>query len=264
MASNTSDQSLPRNIRGWKKLARIWNVSGGINQLGSPVPVRSASKFEFKQFLGLQVIYEFPKVRSRLPIQITKQFPSSGDSDLENLSGWNAYLGEVEKFDIHLVTQSSAAQTSVPRTLGSLVNVWQFQLHVLLGDEAAADPNKISEVTPVAHRTRAQTLKRDPYSTPNPTARFKDLPLVDRVSEMSLEDDNFEGEAEEGIEEEEDISDDGTAERLGTLSDNDDEADPGMWPPKTCSFYGSGVGVTDFISEVDVPGVLPQTRIIIY
>ncbi len=57
---------------------------------------------------------------------------------------------------------------------------------------------------------------------------------------VSLQD--FEGEAEKSIvEKEEDISDDGSAERLGTLSDDDDEADSGMWPPKACSFYGSGI-----------------------
>ena len=219
--TRTKRMSLPADVTDWKELARSWRTTGGINKLGSPDPVRSASTFKFEHFLGLQIIYESSKSQSRFPIEITRQFPSFDDSDLKDLSGWDAYLDEIERFSESGATQSSASQICVPRTLGAFINVWQLQLHVLLGDKVAADLSKISEVTPVAHRTRAGTEKRNQYLTPTPAARVKNL-LSDQMEGLSIGGDIFDSE---------DLPEEGTARRLGALSDDSSEAEPGMSLP---------------------------------
>ena len=88
------------NVTQWKKAAKKWRALGAINTLGSQEKVKSASKFEFKHFLGLRVIYVPVQKKSVLPAAITSQFPLPPDAGLESLNGWNAYLDQIKAFAI--------------------------------------------------------------------------------------------------------------------------------------------------------------------
>ena len=233
-STRSKEKFLPANVADWKRLARSWRTTGGINKLGSPDPVRSASTFKFEHFLGLEIIYESSKSQSRFPMTVIRQFPSFVDSGLKDLSGWDAYLDEIERFSKSGVTQNSASQICVPRTLGAFINVWQLQLHVLLGDRVAADLSKISEVIPVAHRTRAGIKRRNPHLTPTPATRVKENFLSDKVAGLSIKSDSFDSAVEaEGnvIDQDEDQPEEGTARQLETLSDDSSDAEPGMCSP---------------------------------
>ena len=143
----------------WKALAEDWNATGGMDELGSPVKVSSASRFNFTNFLGPQILYT-PQ-QSNIPDEIIRQFPSDPNKSLKKMHGYAAYLNEIEKARQNDITKTSIAQEYVPLTLGAFMNVWQFQRQIIVGDEhatkVAADVSKISEVelsTPVAYRTR--------------------------------------------------------------------------------------------------------------
>lgn len=160
MASNTSGGvTIPESITEWRKKARANGVLGTIDQLGSQVKVRSASKFHFRHFLGLRVIYKFGNKhgRSSLPTQIINQFPMPTTIALDKTSYWNDYLTEIRTF---AVTQVGVAASCVPQSLGPMVNVWLYQKHIILGDEDYSDVSKISEVSPVAGRTRGRHIQR--------------------------------------------------------------------------------------------------------
>lgn len=236
-------KKLPRDVSEWRKLARVWDATGGISELGSPAKVRSASSFEFNHFLGLQVLYVFPKDRSTLPIEITDQFPPDPTRRLETLSGYTAYLNEIEIFRKGRATCDTIAQTFVPRGLGALVSVWQFQRHVLVGDDNAADLSKISEVSPVADRTRAKIKAKHPHQTPTPAPKFKDMSLVDQAAKLSLKDDDLFGsyEAEESSKDAEDeAADDEIAEHSGSSSDDDGQEESGMGFPTRLAGHVAG------------------------
>ena len=125
-SSSLAVKRLPLDVPMWRESATAWDATGGISELGSPVKVQSASSFEFNHFLGLQVLYVFPKNRSTLPIKITEKFPPDPTRRLETLSGYTAYLNEIENFRKEGITRDTIAQTVVPRILGALVSVWQF------------------------------------------------------------------------------------------------------------------------------------------
>ena len=182
---------LPESVSTWRELAIEWNATGGMDELGSPVKVASASKFGFENFIGLQVIYAIPKDQSRLPDAIIKQFPPSSGITVESLPGYKAYLDEVEKAGKQGFSQDFIAKTCVPRTLGPFVNVWQFQRHILVGDENAADIAKISKVTPVspvAKRTRAMIRARqqEQAATPTPAPKVKSASLTRQTANLTL------------------------------------------------------------------------------
>lgn len=224
-------KELPLDVSKWRNLATAWDATGGISELGSPVKVQSASSFEFNHFLGLQVLYVFPKNGSTLPIMITEQFPPDPTRRLENLSGYTAYLNEIESFRKERATRDTIAQKCVPGKLGALVSVWQFQRHVLVGDDKAADLSKISEVSPVADRTRAKIKARHPHQTPTPAPKFKNMSLVDQAAELSLGDNDGFGsdEARESpTDSEDEVAEDETAEHSGSSSDDDGQAELGM------------------------------------
>ena len=64
-------------------------------ELSSPVKVSSASRFNFANFLGLQILYS-PR-QSKTPDEILRQFPSDPNTCLKDVPGYAAYLNEVEK-----------------------------------------------------------------------------------------------------------------------------------------------------------------------
>ena len=249
-------RTLPISLGDWKLLAKKWNATGGMEDLGSPVKISSASKFEFQNFLGLQAIYNFPKERSTLPAAITRQFPSDSDCDLENVPGYTAYLNEIEKAAVNGISEDSAAQTRVSRNLNAFVVVWQLQRHVLVGDEQAADVLKVSQVSPaspVARRTRAKIRARQSEqapATPTPAPRSQSTFLAMQTANLSLNEDvGFESDGDpekdtiddESAEDTGNISDDDddeSAEDTGNISDDDDDdndEDPGMCFPRTFS-----------------------------
>ena len=218
---------LPETVTAWREFAIEWNATGGLDELGSPVKVASASKFDFENFLGLQVLYDFPKEQSRLPNAITTQFPPIPGNLLESLSGYNAYLNEVEKAGKLGFSRDIIAKTRVPRTLGAFVNVWQFQRHVLVGDEDAADISKISKITPVspvAKRTRAMTRERqrEQAATPTPAPKFKRIPLVSQTANLTLGGSDLGSSSSDDEDEDEDEDDDDDDD------DDNDEKNPGM------------------------------------
>ena len=189
MSSTT--KRLPENVTLWRDLAVEWKATGGMDELGSPVKVSSASKFDFERFLGLQVLYNFPKPRSRLPIAITRQFPSIPGHRLENVPGYDSYLNEIDMVRRNGISEESIANTPVSRSLAAFVNVWQLQRHVLVGDQDAADVSKISKIlpiSPVAERTRAKIRRRqlEQAATPTPASRAKNIPLVGRMASLTL------------------------------------------------------------------------------
>ncbi|KAM0794067.1 hypothetical protein BDR22DRAFT_978061 [Usnea florida] len=195
--SSTTKQ-LPESVTLWRDLAVEWKATGGMDELGSPVKVSSASNFGFERFLGLQVLYNFPKPRSRLPVAITSQFPSIAGYRLENVPGYDFYLNEIDKVRRNGISGESIANTRVSRSLAAFVNVWQLQRHVLVGDQNAADVSKISKIkpiSPVAERTRAKIRRRqlEQAATPTPASRAKNIPLTARMASLT-----FTGEGEIG------------------------------------------------------------------
>lgn len=214
-----SEKHVPINLVQWRRLAKKYNATGGIEELGSPKKVVSASRFAFNNFIGLQVIYEFPKASSELPAKITGQFPPSSNARLESLNGYNVYLNEIEKFGEGGGTRDAVSPTCVSKSLGAFVNVWQFQQHVMLGDDNAADVSKISKVSPAVDRAKAKATASALPQTPTPAPRSKNLSLRNQLTGLSLDDD------EEFIDREKEIQDDGTAEHFKDSSDDDDDDD---------------------------------------
>lgn len=257
-SSSLAVKRLPLDVFEWRKLATAWDATGGISELGSPVKVQSASSFEFNHFLGLQVLYVFPKNGSTLPIKITEQFPPDPTTRLETLSGYTAYLNEIESFRKEGTARDTIAQTFVPWELGALVSVWQFQRHVLVGDDNAADLSKISEVSPVADRTRAKIKARHPHQTPTPAPKFKNMSLEDQAAELSLKDNDEFGsdEAPESFTDSEDeVAEDETAEHSGSSSDDDGQAELGMVFPTRSSFSRHAVQVASYAAGFIAPCV---------
>ena len=188
---------LPTTVGKWKFLAIKASATGGMAELGSPVKVSSASRFDHVNFLGLQVLYDLPKEDLskkkllRLPDAIMRQFPPTSDNCLENIPGFTAYLEAVEKAGQDRITKDMIAQDTVSPTLGAFVNVWQFQRHVIVGDIDARDIDKISTVqstSPVAKRTRAKDKMRylEQAATPTPAPKFKSMSLAKQTASLSL------------------------------------------------------------------------------
>ena len=149
----------------WKRPAKEWNATGGTEELGSPVKISSASKFEYANFLGLQALYDFPKDGSTFPAAITGQFPSDSDYDLEDIPGYNACLAEIEKAAVHGMSQDGVAQTRISKSLNAFGNVWQFQRHVLVGGEHAMDVPKVSRVSPISPVAKGMSLAKQTASS---------------------------------------------------------------------------------------------------
>ena len=237
-SASSLHRTLPTSLGDWKLLAKKWNATGGMEDLGSPVKISSASKFEYQHFLGLQAIYNFPKKGSTLPAAITSQFPSDSGCDLENVPGYTAYLNEIEKAAVNGISEDSAAQTRTSRSLNAFINVWQLHMHVLVGDEQAADLLKVSQVSPaspVAKRTRAKIRARQleqAPATPTPAPRSRSTFLAMQTANLSLNDDvGFESDGDP----EKDRMDDESAEDTGNLSDDDvdeNDEDSGMYVPR--------------------------------
>ena len=188
---SSKPKRLPGSVAQWRKLALEWNTTGGMDELGSPVKVSSASKFDYERFLGLQVLYDFPKPQSTIPIAITGQFPSIPGFRLENVPGYDSYLNQIDRSLKNGISPESIANTRVSGSLGAFVNVWQLQRHVLVGDENATDVSKVSEVLPtsaVAERTRAKVRSRrlEQAATPTPAPRAKNIPLLERTARLTL------------------------------------------------------------------------------
>ena len=122
--------SVPRNIKEWKKAAKEFNVLGTIDQVGSQEKIKSASKFQFKHFLGLRVIWDFdPKqARSIIPDEVNRQFQNA-KANLKAIPYWNAYVNQIGEYK----TSSYSARIGrvVPEELGSFINVCQYQQYVL-------------------------------------------------------------------------------------------------------------------------------------
>lgn len=221
MSSKVSpDKQLPISIDDWKRLAKEWNATGGVEELGSPVKISSASRFEYVNFRGFQALYDFPKEGSTLAAAITSQFPSISDYDLEDIPGYNAYLAEIEKAAVHGMSQDSIAQTRVSRSLNVFANAWHFQRHVLVGDEHAVDVPKVSWVSPVL-----------------PVA--EGMSLAKQTANLSLDDDF--GFVSDGAPEMDTIGDEleGDADDSSDNDDDDDHEDPGMhFPQAVLKFSG--------------------------
>ena len=186
-------KKLPADVDKWRRLAKSFNATGGMEELGSPIKVSSASRFDHINFLGLQVLYDLPLEKvSRIPYEITRQFPSSPNSHLRDIPGYTAYLDEVEKAERNRIKKATIAQESVPLSLGIFMSTWQFQRHVIVGDQVFADIPKISMVqsaSPVAKRTRAQIKARliQQAATPTPAPKFKTMSLAKQTASLSLQ-----------------------------------------------------------------------------
>ena len=221
----------PANVDDWRRLARNCDATGGMEELGSPIKVSSASRFDHINFLGLQVLYDMPlDMPSRVPDAITRQFRSSPNNRLRDIPGYTAYLNEVEKARRNRITKASIAQDSVPLNLGAFMSTWQFQRHVIVGDKIFAEMPKISMVrptTPVAKRTRAQIRARlvEQAATPTPAPKFKSMSLAKQIADLSLQskgrtDDDGAGDPLDlGV----DASGDGLIEPVEDSSHRDDE-----------------------------------------
>ena len=210
----------------WKALAEEWDATGGMNNLGSPVKVSSASRFDFIHFLGLQILYT-PQ-QSNIPDDILRQFPSDPHKSLKKVPGYTAYLNEIEQANKNSITKTSIAQECISPTLGAFVNVWQVQRQIIVGDEhamkVAVDVSKISEVIPsppVAHRTRAQRKAKrlEQVATPTPASKLTSISLTKQVASLSLH-----TKGEDVID---DDSDDGATGPAYESSDNDDDEEEG-------------------------------------
>lgn len=207
-----SDVLVPESISQWKETARKNEVLGTINQLGSQVKVGSASKFHFKHFLGLRVLYKFEKKhgRSSLPTGIAEQFLVPAKMALNKTSYWKKYLKEIQGF---AGSQAGVAASCIPENLGPLVNVWLYQKHIILGDNDYADMSKVSKVSPVADRTRSRLeLRALTMMTPTPASKSQRLPQM--MKNASLSDRETEDVFEELLDEEvdEEARDDGSDE----------------------------------------------------
>ena len=164
MSDRERDKKLiPTSVMLWKRLATTWDALGAVDSLGSPEKINSASRFEFKHFLGLRVIYKIEN-RASLPVAISKQFLEDRSPRLEKLFGWNAYLDAIEKASGRNEVYEIMSQTCVPKGLGAFLTVWQLHREILWADRTSVATDKISEVTPIAHRTRA--ADRNPLQTP--------------------------------------------------------------------------------------------------
>jgi hypothetical protein len=220
MATNLlGEVGVPESITQWKKAARKHRVLGTINQLGSQAKVSSASKFQYKHFIGLRVLYRFEKnnARCQIPKKIARQFsiPATANMALDKSSYWNSYLTEIRNFN---GSKGGVDASYVPESLGPFVNVWLYQKHIILGDYEYADMSKVSKVSPVAGRTRAQReLRASMLETPTRVSKSHGLGKM--MKKISLDDsergDNFEEILDKNLIEED--SDDGS----GTDTDLD-------------------------------------------
>lgn len=232
MASNTSSGvAIPQSITEWRKKARANEVLGTIDQLGSQVKVKSASKFQFRHFLGLRVIYKFGNKhgKSSLPTQIINQFGIPTAIALDKTSYWNDYLTEIRKF---AVTQVGVAASCVPRSLGPLVNVWLYQKHIILGDEDYSDVSKLSRVSPVAARTRGRHIQRaQALATPTRASKLQGLQRM--MQGVSLSEEESGDELNESLDEDldEEVPDDGS-ERESDLDTTDGPRYDNIYTPE--------------------------------
>ena len=126
-----------------------------------------------------------------------------------------------------------------------------------MGDDKAADLSKISEVSPVADRTRAKIKARHPHQTPTPAPKFKTMSPVDQAEKLSLKDDEFGStEAEESSTDSEDeFADDEIPEHSGSSSDDDGQAESGMGFPTRSSFSRHAVRVASYAAGFIAPCV---------
>ena len=209
----------------WKRLAKKWNVTGTLEELGSPIKISSASKFEYENFLGLQVPYKFPQEGTTLPAAITRQFPSDSDNHLEDLPGFKTYLTEIENARVHSISKDSIVYTRISPELQAFINVWQLQMHVLVGDEPAIDVPKVSPASSIAKKTGAKIgakqFEQAPV-TPTPASRSQSMSLPKVAAVLSL---NEGAEFENDGDSEEDTIDDDLPEDAEDSSDNDDDDD---------------------------------------
>lgn len=229
---------VPRTVFDWKTTAKQWGAAAAISQLGSQEKVKSASKFDFKHFLGLRVIYVFGG--SRLPPSIAKQFPLPQALALNNLPGWNAYLNEINTF-----SKTRDLSSCIPKDLGPMVNVWQFQQHVLRGDGKGVDLTKISVVSP------AKTMRAEQQTSPTVQRQLR--LTLSRMNNMSISGVNNGREVnKEDAEGESDEENTEASEHLGSDSEEDEgsvsnsgddegsESNPGDDDPSD-GFYTPGV-----------------------
>ena len=254
-----SPKRLPETLTMWRDSALEWKATGGMDALGSPVKVSSASKFDFINFLGLQVLYDFPNEKSRLPHAITKQFPSSPGNLLESLPGYETYLDEIEKAGEQMLSPELIAKICVPRNLSAFVNVWQFQRHILVGDEHAADVPKILKITPVspvANRTRARIRAREHPTTPTPRPKFNKSSLVGQMASLTLGDSDIVSSMGLGT----DTLDYSLVGHRAISLDDDDEKNPGMHFPTLSSSYQNRPCVIRHILGAVVPNVGHNVR----
>ena len=75
--------------------------------------------------------------QSKIPDGILRQFPSDPDTSLKYITGYTAYLNEIEKASQNRITKTSITQDRMFLTLGAFVNVWQFQRQIIVEDEYA-------------------------------------------------------------------------------------------------------------------------------
>lgn len=152
---------VPNSIDEWKNQARLHQIFGSIDKLGSKEKVKPASKFEFEHFLGLRVIYKFSQnnaTSSILPLDIREHFPVSPDLALETIPGWHDYLDQIRDFsadDLHV------GDSVIAGALGPWAPVWQYQMHVLLGGGKCAELTKLSDVSPMGNQSKIGSLASD-------------------------------------------------------------------------------------------------------
>ena len=155
MATDPIDRKVPSNTSQWKSHVRVEKASGSITQLDSQ-EILSASRFNYKHFLGLRILWDYGSARRGLPAAITKQFRAS---TLRETVGWDAYLEQIDK---PRGSESKFMQTSVPGKLASFSNVWQFQRHVITGDDPSEKvEEEIIVLTPkkeIRHRREEQNV----------------------------------------------------------------------------------------------------------
>ena len=189
-------EGIPRRVPEWKILAKEWKALGHFDELGSQEKIYSASKFKFKHFLGLRVIYDVVEPGSKLPDNIMAQYSAKSSPSLEKLIGWEDYLKEIEKAAQRYDTLRTISQTCVPQSLGPFANVWQFHRHILLMNSTSKDISKISKVSPVGHR-RFHASKRVLFQkTPTRAPKSKISSLSTRLGNTTIKSYAFEEDAE--------------------------------------------------------------------
>ena len=154
---------IPVEPRSWRGCVAQEGEYEDLNHVGV---LRPASKFEYRHFLSLRVIWKsLPAGRFE-----ANKWGIHGEAQArERLQGLKSWLEYLDLFEKYMFARDAVNQMSVPETLGAFANVFQFQRQIIEGPENPASDSVKVTFSPISNRTRS----KDPVTpTRSAVARF--------------------------------------------------------------------------------------------